>query len=147
MKKFEVVSAYAGQEINLPQRKTKLSAGYDIEAAEVVVLLPGKTTPVKTGIKACMEDDEYLQLSLRSGFAIKNSLFMPNTPGIIDADYYDNVDNEGHIMVAIYNPNTEPFRVNKWDRIAQGIFLKYGTVDGEKEVTTVREGGLGHSGK
>lgn len=147
MRKFEVISKYQDQGINLPQRKTKFSAGYDIEAAESTILHPGGVTPVMTGLKACMAPDEYLQLSLRSGLAIKNGLLMPNAPGIIDADYYNNVDNEGHIMVAIYNPGTAPFCINKGDRIAQGIFLKYGTVDGEQENNTVREGGIGSTGK
>ena len=147
MRKFEVITAYQDQGINLPVRKTKTSAGYDLEAAENVSLASGKTTAVKTGLKATMADNEYLQLSLRSGLAIKNTLIMPNAPGIVDADYYNNVDNEGHIMIAVFNPNKEDFFVKKGDRVAQGIFLKYGVVDGEEEVTTVREGGWGHTGK
>ena len=55
---FEIVTAYAGRGITVPQRKTKASAGYDLEAAASVVLVPHAVTVVPTGLKAYMEEDE-----------------------------------------------------------------------------------------
>ncbi len=142
---FETVSAWADQNIRLPERKTAQSAGYDIEAAASVTLLPGKVTIVPTGLKAYMQSDEYLALFVRSGIAIKRGLMLVNGTGIIDADYYNNADNEGHIMVALYNTTDASVSIEKGDRVAQGIFLKYLTVD-DDVASGVRVGGVGSTG-
>ena len=142
---FETVSAWADQNIRLPERKTAQSAGYDIEAAASVMLLPGKVTIVPTGLKAYMQSDEYLALFVRSGIAIKRGLMLVNGTGIIDADYYNNADNEGHIMVALYNTTDASVSIEKGDRVAQGIFLKYLTVD-DDAASGVRVGGVGSTG-
>ena len=142
---FEIVSAWADKNIRLPERKTAQSAGYDIEAAADTTLLPGKVTIVPTGLKAYMQSDEYLALFVRSGIAIKRGLMLVNGTGIIDADYYNNADNEGHIMVALYNTTDAPVSVEKGDRVAQGIFLKYLTVD-DDAASGVRTGGVGSTG-
>ena len=142
---FETVSAWADKNIRLPERKTAKSAGYDIEAAASVTLLPGKVTIVPTGLKAYMQSDEYLALFVRSGIAIKRGLMLVNGTGIIDADYYNNADNEGHIMVALYNTTDAPVSIEKGDRVAQGIFLKYLTVD-DDAASGVRVGGVGSTG-
>ena len=91
---FEVVSAYADKGIRLPQRKTAGSAGYDMEAAEAVILEPHRVTVIPTGLKAYMPADEYLGIHVRSGFSIRQMVSCVNDEGIIDADYYDNDDNE-----------------------------------------------------
>lgn len=141
---FEVIKEYHGNDINLPQRKTISSAGYDIEAAKDMDLLPHKVTIVPTGLKAYMQDDEYLGIHIRSGFSIKNALSLINGQGIIDADYYDNRENEGHIMIAIYNHSESLVNIKKGDRIAQGIFYKYLTTDCDEEnEKNIRSGGLG----
>ena len=142
---FETVSAWADKNIRLPERKTAQSAGYDIEAAASTTLLPGKVTIVPTGLKAYMQSDEYLALFVRSGTAIKCGLMLVNGTGIIDADYYNNADNEGHIMVALYNTTDAPVSIEKGDRVAQGIFLKYLTVD-DDAASGVRVGGVGSTG-
>lgn len=144
---FEIVKAYEGKGIALPVRKTGSSAGYDIESAESITLLPQKITIVATGIKAYMQNDEYLGVHIRSGLSIKNGLALINGQGIIDADYYDNLENEGHIMLAIINHGAVPVAVEKGMRLAQGIFYKYLTIDGDaagegKE----RQGGMGSTG-
>ena len=102
-------------------------------------------TLIKTGLKAYMKDDEYLAIFIRSSMAIKKGLFLANSTGIIDADYYNNEDNEGHLMVAVYNTKDEPFHVNKGDRVAQGIFTKYLTTD-DDHAEGVRTGGVGSTG-
>lgn len=142
---FEIVTEWEGKGIRLPERKTEKSAGYDMEAATAVELLPGKITIVPTGLKAYMPSDEYLAIFVRSGMAIKRGIMLVNGTGIIDADYYGNADNEGHIMVALYNTGEETVRIKKGDRIAQGIFQKYGKTDGDSAQGT-RSGGIGSTG-
>lgn len=143
---FEIVSAYAGQGIHIPSRKTAKSAGYDLEAAETKVLAPHAVTVVPTGLKAYMSDDEYLSVFIRSSLAFKKGLMLANSTGIVDSDYYNNPDNEGHIMIAYYNTGDTPYTVEKGDRIGQGIFMKYLTVD-EDAASGMRTGGIGSTGK
>lgn len=143
---FEVITAYAEQDIKLPERKTTESAGYDIASAEDVTLVPGKVTLVPTGLKAFMGLGEYLAIYIRSGISIRNSLMLVNGTGIIDSDYYNNEENEGHIMIAMWNGGSEPFQIHKGDRIAQGIFMKY-LLTADDEATGVRTGGIGSTGK
>lgn len=143
---FEVVTAYEAKDIHLPERKTSESAGYDIASAEDVVLEPGKVTLVPTGLKAFMGLGEYLAIYIRSGISIRNSLMLINGTGIIDSDYYNNEENEGHIMIAMLNAGAEPFVIHAGDRIAQGIFMKY-LLTADDEATGVRTGGIGSTGK
>jgi dUTP pyrophosphatase len=145
---FEVVADYQEQEINLPTRKTIASAGYDIEASEDVVLAPHKVSIIPTGIKAYMQTDEYLGIHIRSGFSIKKSLSLINSQGVIDADYYNNADNEGHIMIAVFNHGDQNVDIEKGMRIAQGIFYKYLTVDDDLvSDNAIRQGGIGSTGE
>lgn len=147
---FEIAKGFEGENINLPVRKTKLSAGYDIEAAEDTVIEPFKfgdnPTLVKTGLKAYMPDDEYLMLCNRSSNPKKKGLVLANSVGIIDADYYGNSDNDGHIMFAFYNFKTEPVTIKKGEAIGQGIFIKYQITDDDK-ADGVRAGGFGSTDK
>jgi len=146
MRGFEVVSKFEGQQINIPVRKTALSAGYDIESADYITLRVGEVTIIPTGLKAFMNDDEYLGIHIRSGTSIKNTLMMINSQGIIDADYYNNADNEGHIGVPVFNAGNFDYHVKKGDRIAQGIFYKYLTTTNDN-ATGERTGGMGSTGK
>ena len=145
---FEIARGYADQDIHLPHRKTARSAGYDIEAAADCVLLPHQVTVVPTGLKAYMQPDEYLGIHVRSGFSIKKQRSCINCQGIIDADYYGNADNDGHILVALVNHSDVPVQVEKGMRIAQGIFYRYLTVDGDTAgIGAERQGGLGSTGE
>lgn len=143
---FQIVSAFADKGIHLPARKTARSAGYDIEAAETVVLAPHAVTVVPTGLKAYMEGDEYLAIHIRSGISIKKGLMLVNSVGIIDSDYYDNPHNEGHIMIAYYNTNDVPLTLEKGERIGQGIFTKY-LATSDDAATGERLGGFGSTGR
>jgi dUTP pyrophosphatase len=145
---FEVVSAYGGEGINLPQRKTKKSAAYDLEAAEdmTVPAGPGGKAVVPTGIKAYMQDDEVMKIHIRSGVSFKNTASLLNDVGVIDADYYNNPDNEGHVIVGIVNHTSVPIYIKKGDRVAQGIFEKYLLADGD-DAEGERNGGIGSTGK
>ena len=67
---FEKITKYAAVEFSMPERKTQKSAGYDICLPEDIELLPGKLQLVPTGIKAYMQDDEYLGVHIRSIFLL-----------------------------------------------------------------------------
>ena len=143
---FEVISSYAKKGIHIPERKTSRSSGYDLEAAKDTVIQPHDLTRVYTGLKVYMPEDEYLLISIRSSLAFKKGLILANGPAIIDSDYYNNEDNEGHLIIGIYNPGDNPVLIKKWDRIAQGIFMKYKTTD-DDTATGKRVGGIGSTGK
>ncbi|HZK23050.1 MAG TPA: dUTP diphosphatase [Atopostipes sp.] len=170
---FEVVTKYKGQGLGLPKRATKGSAGYDFAAA-INITLPSIwniltknsglkameaeqvveenkefliSTLVPTGIKAYMPEGEYLMLVNRSSNPLKNQLSLPNGIGIIDSDYYGNDKNEGEIFVQLINYGLEDYTIKKGDRIAQGIFTPYATVDREDKNLSSRTGGFGSSGK
>ena len=143
---FEIVSYYQEKNIILPSRKTKFSAGYDIATAENIILLPQQVTLIPTGIKAYMQTDEYLGVHIRSSIAIKQKLTLINNVGVIDADYYNNVENEGHIMIPVYNYNQTSVSIEKDTRIAQGIFYRYVLASDDK-AENIRIGGIGSTGK
>lgn len=92
-----------------------------------------------------MQEDEYLQIINRSSNPLKRFLSLPNSIGIIDQDYYNNSDNEGHIYVQLINYGIKDFTIEKGDRIAQGIFAKFLTVDGDTGGLSERTGGFGSS--
>ena len=108
---FEVAKGFENAGVHLPVRKTKASAGYDIEAVEDCIIPSfkkgDKPTLVKTGIKAYMPSDEVLILANRSSNPGKKGLILANSIGIIDSDYYGNPDNDGHIMFAFINVKEE----------------------------------------
>lgn len=147
---FEVAKGFEDKGINLPVRKTKYSAGYDVEAAEDCVIPSfkkgNKPTLVKTGIKAYMADDEVLILANRSSNPGKKGLILANSIGVIDKDYYGNPDNDGHIMFAFYNVKEEDVEIKKGDAIGQAIFQKYLVTD-DDIATGERTGGFGSTNK
>lgn len=116
---------------NLPDRKTIGAAGYDFEALYDFVLKPGEIMKIPTGIKANMNIDEVLLLTDRSSMGFKWNVRLCNQIGVIDSDYYNNSDNEGHIFIRIQNEGDKDYIVKKGDGIIQGMFIKYLTVDNE----------------
>ena len=143
---FEIAKGFENAGINLPVRSTKNSAGYDIEAAEDVVIpafkLGQKPVLVKTGLKAYMQSDEVLILANRSSNPGKKGLILANSIGVVDSDYYGNPDNDGHIMFAFFNFKDEDIEIKKGERIGQGMFQKYLVTD--NDVTGgERTGGFG----
>ena len=145
---FEKVAKYADVDFPMPERKTELSVGYDFCLPEEVTLEPGKLQLVPTGVKAYMQPGEWLGMHIRSSMAVKKRLMLVNNVGIIDADYYNNPDNEGHIMLALLNMGENPVTLPKGERVAQGIFYNYLTADGDEKVSkAVRGGGFGSTGK
>lgn len=125
----------------LPRRSSKYSCGYDFIAIKDMVIRPGEILKIPTGYKAKFYDDEFLMLVVRSSMGFKYNVRMCNQVGIIDSDYYDNKDNEGHIWIALQNEGSQDYVIKKGTAYAQGIFLKYLTCG--DEVNTVRDGGIG----
>ena len=146
---FEIAHGYEDKGINLPVRKTKYSAGYDIEAAEDITIMPyengAKPTLIPTGLKAyCKEDEYYILVNRSSG--PKKGFVMANSIGIIDSDYYNNESNEGHFYFQYFNFSDHDLEVKKGDVIGQVIFQKYLTVDNDQSEGT-RKGGFGSTDK
>ncbi|PTQ83989.1 deoxyuridine 5'-triphosphate nucleotidohydrolase [Trichococcus patagoniensis] len=102
---------------------------------------------VPTGIKAYMQEDEYLQLTNRSSNPLKNFIVLPNGVGIVDADYYNNEGNEGHIYFQFLNFGLRDKVIRKGDRIGQGIFLQFLKADQDEAEGSERTGGFGSSGQ
>ena len=147
---FEIAKGFENSNINLPVRSTKNSAGYDVEAAEDCIIpafKPGqKPTLEKTGIKAYMESDEVLILANRSSNPGKKGLILANSIGVVDSDYYENPDNDGHIMYAFFNFKAEDVEIKKGERIGQAIFQKYLVTDNDI-AQGERTGGFGSTNK
>ncbi len=132
---------------NIPRRHTKNSAGYDFEAIETYTIKPMDIIKVPTGIKVQMNGDEMLMIVVRSSMGFKYNLRMCNQVGIIESDYYNNESNEGHMWIALQNEGKETLVIEKGDRFAQGIFVKFLKVDNEEEIEDKRKGGLGSTAK
>jgi dUTP pyrophosphatase len=130
-------------EYRLPRRSTVGSAGYDFKFVLNFDLKPGETYKVPTGIRAYMQKDEVLLIIIRSSLGYKKSIILPNQTGVIDSDYYMNMDNEGHIFIPIKNNSDEIVSFSAGDSFAQGIFTKYLTIDNEEDIKTTRSGGFG----
>lgn len=156
---FEIVSRYDKQQIQLPQRQTQFAAGYDLQAAEDFLVpsiwrsgalpTPAALKPVlvPTGIKVFLPSDEVLLLVSRSSGPLKRGLVIPNSVGVIDADYYNNPNNEGEIFVQMLNFFSQDYWIHKGERICQGIFTKYLITTDDVQSTIQRNGGFGSSGK
>ena len=124
---------------NLPKRDTKYAAGYDIYSLNDFILKPTEIIKIPTGIKVNMNDDEVLLLVDRSSQGFKYNVRLCNQVGVIDKDYYNNNDNEGHIFIKLQNEGNKDYVVKKGDAICQGIFIKYLTVDNENEQFKIRK--------
>ncbi len=147
---FEIAKGFEDKDITLPVRKTRAAAGYDVCAAEDCIVPPftfgSKPTLVKTGLKAYMQDDEYLMLCNRSSNPFKKGLVLANSVGIIDADFYENPDNDGAFSYAFYNYFDAPLEIKKGDVIGQAIFRKYLLTDDDVPGED-RVGGFGSTSK
>lgn len=132
-------------DILLPRRATKCSAGYDFFAPYDVTFEAGQTVTIATGIRAVMPEDVFLMIVPRSGLGFKYKLRLNNTVGIIDADYF-NSPNEGHIFVRMTNESDKTLEIKKGEAFAQGIFVKY-CITSDDDTMDERQGGLGSTDK
>ena len=135
-------------DIILPKRATKHSAGYDFFAPFDFELRGGESIKIPTGIKCNMNEDLFLAIIPRSSLGFKYKMRLVNTLGVVDCDYFDNENNEGHIFIKISNENNEnkTLKVNKGEAFAQGIFFKYFLTE-DDNVTETRTGGIGSTNK
>lgn len=131
---------------SVPKRSTKESAGYDFESIIDFTLTPGDIMKVPTGIKANMNSGEVLLCLVRSSQGFKYNVRLCNQVGVIDKDYYNNSDNEGHIWIKLENQGDKEYVVKKGDKILQGIFVSFLTVDSEEEIIRERISGIGSTG-
>ncbi|WP_396022412.1 dUTP diphosphatase [Bombilactobacillus folatiphilus] len=175
-RRFEIVTSYQNQGLTLPKRQTIAAAGYDLAAAQDFVV-PSiwkqplaqfilhksksqardlwqkwvqkalKPVLVPTGIKVSLPEDEVLLLVNRSSGPLNRGLVLPNSVGVIDADYYNNPQNEGEIFVQLLNYYPRDYLIKKGERICQGIFTKYLTTVDDQISQQQRQGGFGSSGK
>ena len=129
-------------DIILPKRSTLNSAGYDFYSVISFTLSPGERRVIPTGIKVSMNSNEFLSIYIRSSLGFKWNIRMCNQVGIIDADYYNNSENEGHIFVCLMNEGNKVLEIKKGDRIVQGIFMPFLITDDDK-TTDIRMGGIG----
>lgn len=130
-------------DIELPKRATSGSAGYDFYIPFSIILRPGETVKIPTGIRVEMHEGWVLKCYPRSGLGFKYRLQLNNTVGIIDSDYFYS-DNEGHIFARMTNDSNEGrmLELETGKGFMQGIFVEYGiTLD--DDVTAVRNGGFG----
>lgn len=135
------------EKIELPKRSTNHSAGYDIKSIVNETIKPGESKIIKTGLKVAMNPDEVFYIIDRSSLGFKYDITLSNSVGVIDSDYFNNEDNEGHFSVKLINHGDKEFKINIGDRIAQGIFMKYLTVDDEEKIDKKRKGGIGSTNK
>ena len=174
---FEKISKYDNVDIQMPVRKTANSAGYDMVAAEDIIVpsynnqmrdlmfefsynneyenpltideisvltkkTKAKPTLVPTGMKCKLDPDTYLELSVRSSSPLKSWLMLANSVGIIDSDYYNNPDNEGHIYFQMINLSPFDILIRKGEALGQGIIKRYEITD-DDVATGERTGGFG----
>lgn len=113
---------------------------------ELVKKTDTRMTLIPTGVKIKLEEDQKLELFIRSSTPLGAYLMMANSVGIIDADYYDNPDNEGHIHFQVINLSPFNIRIKKGEIIGQGIISRYDktTLD---DTSATRVGGFGSTSK
>tara|TARA_B100000287_G_C20031005_1_gene542423 strand:+ start:66 stop:503 length:438 start_codon:yes stop_codon:yes gene_type:complete len=134
-------------EAKLPNYKTKGSSGMDLMACldKSIIIFPGKSVLVPTGLSIAIPNDTEVQIRPRSGLAAKSNISVLNTPGTIDSDY------RGEIKIILFNHGDSEFVVNNNDRVAQMILVPILKIEFEevKELpNTIRgSGGFGSTGK
>lgn len=146
-KDFDKMTKPEYSKIKLPKRATKNSAGYDFYSPFKFILKPGASIKIPTAIKIELDDDKFLMIVPRSSLGFKYRLQLDNTAGVIDADYI-NSDNEGHIWIKLTNDtkDNKVLIIEEGDAIAQGIIIKYHTVD-DDDSDGIRNGGFGSTNK
>lgn len=143
-----LIKKLPGQEdIPLPARMSELAAGFDLYAAvsEPVELKPGERALIPAGFQLAMPGELEAQIRPRSGLALKQGITCLNSPGTIDADY------RGEVKVLLANLGSEPFVIERRERIAQMVFQRIPQVElRETDIlpeSTRGEGGFGHTGR
>ena len=148
MVKFEKVRRIE-EGIRLPERATANSAGYDFFAIEDITCPAKKLTRVMTGVKCELLPNMVLILANRSSNPSKRGLMLSNGIGIVDADYYNNIENEGEIGFEFYNFSEADVEIKKGEKIGQGMITHFIRTENDfgENLNTTRSGGFGSTGK
>lgn len=134
--------SFTYEDIQLPERKTIGSAGYDFFAPLGITIPAGESRDIITGIKCRLDEHRVLLIVPRSSLGIHHGIVLANTIGVIDSDYYDNPCNEGDIHIVLRNDGDVGITIAAGTRIAQGIILPFRLAE-EACVTADRVGGIG----
>ena len=130
----------------LPEYATPLSAGMDLRAniSESIILQPLERRLIPTGIFLQLPEGYECQIRPRSGLALKHGITVLNSPGTIDADY------RGEVCVILANMSSQPFTIEKGERICQMVVARHASVDWDEvdvlDETERGSGGFGHTG-
>lgn len=147
---FEVIKdemrMYPELEIQLPVRGDSRSAGYDLRTPVEIVLQPGERKLVFTDVKAYMQEDEVLEVHVRSSIGVKKNIVLSNITGIVDSSYYNNPSNDGNIGLTLWNTSDKVQVLEAQERVCQCIFKKYLIADEDICLHEERTGGFGSSG-
>jgi len=145
--RIQIARLPGGEGLPLPRPATPGSAGSDLRAAVEAprCLAPGQRDLIPTGFAIAVPEGYEAQVRPRSGLALGSGIVLPNAPGTIDSDY------RGELKVILLNAGSEPFVVERGDRIAQLViapvvrprFVEVGCLDGTKRGA----GGFGHTGR
>lgn len=135
--------------LSLPSYETQGSAGLDlraaIEAQNPLILQPMQRALVPTGLKMAVPQGYEIQIRPRSGLALKFGVTCLNSPGTVDSDY------RGEIGVILINLGSEPFTIQRGDRIAQMIVAQHARIEWQVvedlEATQRGAGGFGSTGR
>lgn len=131
-------------DITLPTRGTKSSAGYDFYSPIDIEIQPHSKAFIWSDVKSYMQEGEVLMLYVRSSIGVKRGLRLSNGTGVIDMDYY-NSDNDGNIGISLHNYTDKIVKINKGERICQGIFIPFLVADNGNN-NKERIGGIGSTG-
>lgn len=122
MKNKSIKIKLLNENAKIPEYQTAGAAGFDLHSSEDITILSGQTVSVNTGIALELPEGYELQIRSRSGLALKNNVFVLNSPGTVDSDY------RGEIKVILANAGSN-FTIKKGDRIAQGVITEYTKVN------------------
>lgn len=148
---FEVVKdnmrKHPNRNIQIPRRGTNNSAGYDICTPVKIVIQPfGISEAIQTDIKAYMQENEVLEVYVRSSIGFKKNCILVNSTGIIDSDYYGNPGNDGNIGFRLKNLSDKEVVIEAGERVLQAIFKEYKIADNDNPICDKRVGGIGSTG-
>lgn len=123
----------------LPTRNSTNAAGYDFYLLEDLEIKPNEIVKLATGVKAYFEPDEVLFLIVRSSTGFKYNIRMVNQVGVIDSDYYNNENNEGHMFIKVQNESDKTLNFKAGDALVQGIFMKFLKIDSDQNLNLKRK--------
>lgn len=147
MIRFEIVDDKfrKNETARLPLRATAHSVGYDFFSPVDIEIPPMSAAMIWTDVKAWFDPDEALLINVRSSMG-KQPVMLANTQGWIESDYYSNPDNDGNIGIRLFNLGQTPYKIERGQRFAQGMFIKY-LIAENCNSDSERVGGIGSTGK